>query len=310
MLFCMTLSSFKKILILLGPTASGKSYLAHKIASQFNGVIINADSMQVYKNFPVLSAMPSSKEMSEVPHKLYGIFDLLKEGQCSAAQWVMQARKAIYEALESGQLPIVVGGTGFYIKALMEGLSDIPVVPEEVRQFVSCALKNASNRLKLYAHLQQFDSPAASKIPITDTQRLTRALEVLFHTRKPLSFWQQKGSEPPFSEDSFCILSLLPERASLYESINHRTVKLLEQGALEEVTSFKEALGSDHPQKIPLIGFDEISQFQDGLISYEAALQKIQQKTRNYAKRQTTWIRHQVQPDFVISELLGASQLG
>lgn len=304
-------SSFpKKILIILGPTASGKSHLAQKIAAEFNGVIINADSMQIYKNFPVLSAMPSAFEMSQLPHKLYGILDWLKDDACSAAQWAEKAYKVIEQTWEKDQLPIVVGGTGFYIKALMEGLSDIPSVPKEVRQFISSSLEVESNRLKLYSHLQQQDPLSASKISIRDTQRLTRALEVLLYTNKPVSFWQKRRNPSSLTEDNFHILSLLPERLILYERINRRTVKLLEEGALEEVKIFKQDRGIKGPKKIPLIGFEEISQFQEGLIPYEEALQKIQQKTRNYAKRQITWLRHQIRPDFIITGISNQTFLG
>ncbi len=281
-----------KGIILLGPTASGKSRLAINMAQEFNGVIINADSMQVYRNFPILSASPSSKDFEDCPHQLYGIFDLEKNESCSVSTWVALAKDVIEKTLRQRKLPILVGGTGFYIKGLLEGLSPIPPIPNTLRKAVSKALQNQPQRDALYKHLQKADP--ASKIHIGDTQRLTRALEVLIQTQKPLSFWNKQPQKPCIDMD-FCIVTLMPQREKLYETINLRAEDMIKQGALDEVNRFH-----NKTMKVPIIGYQDIQDYLEGKIPHDAMVEKIQQKTRNYAKRQVTWIRHQIQSHLVI----------
>jgi tRNA dimethylallyltransferase len=282
-------------LILLGPTASGKSRLALKIAETFNGVLINADSMQVYKNFPTLSAFPSLEDFECCPHRLYGVFDLEKNEQCSASKWAALGQHEIQLAFQQGKLPILVGGTGFYIKALLEGLSPIPEIPQSLRTQLSILLQNEETRAKLYHHLQTMDP--ASKIRMQDTQRLTRALEVLLHTKKTLSFWNQQPQKP-LMDIHYRIITLMPPREALYEKINKRSRIMLEQGAIEEVKAFDK-----RHLKVSAIGYGEILEYLEGKMTYDAMLDKLQQKTRNYAKRQMTWIRHQIHSDLTISNM-------
>jgi tRNA dimethylallyltransferase len=284
-------------LILLGPTASGKSRLALKIADALKGVLINADSMQVYKNFPILSACPSDEDFEQCPHRLYGVFDLEKNEQCSASKWAALAQSEIQQAFDQGKLPILVGGTGFYIKALLEGLSPIPEIPSGVRETLSNILQNDREREKLYRHLQETDPETARKVNVSDTQRLTRALEVLLHTGKPLSFWNSQPQKT-LMNINYRIITLTPERETLYQTINERAKKMLEQGAIEEVKSFVKK-----NVKVSTIGYGEIRAYLEGTMTQEAMLDKLQQKTRNYAKRQTTWIRHQIHADLTIDPL-------
>jgi len=290
----------KKILVILGPTASGKSLLAEKAADRLNGVIINADSMQIYNNFPILSAMPQQGKTNKARYKLYGILDILKKDQSSATRWAELAAQEIKEAWANQKLPILVGGTGFYIKVLMEGISNIPEIPVDVRVDISCKLENLSTRVKLYEYLQTHDPQSAATISMTDTQRLTRALEVLFYTQKPLSFWQ-KTSKNPFIEGEFRIVTLLPEREILYARINKRTESMFKTNATYEVGNFIKNGGSDGRGTI---GFEEIKLYLEHKLSSSEAIDAIQQKTRNYAKRQMTWLRHQIKSDLVINRLV------
>jgi tRNA dimethylallyltransferase len=279
-------------LILLGPTASGKSRLAIKIAQALDGVLINADSMQVYKNFPILSAFPSPQEFEQCPHRLYGVFDLAKDEQCSAAKWAALAHHEMQQVFLQGKLPILVGGTGFYIKAILEGLSPIPEIPPSLRTHVAALFENENTRLKLYNHLQTMDP--GNKIKPQDTQRLIRALEVLLHTKKPLSFWNTQPQKP-LVDIRYCTITLMPQRDILYRAINERSEKMLGQGAIEEVEAF-----TRQDIKVSAIGYGEIRAYLEEKMTYDAMLDKLQQKTRNYAKRQMTWIRHQIHSDLTI----------
>ena len=288
-------------LILLGPTASGKSHLALKLAEEFKGTIINADSMQVYKNFPTLSAFPSREDFEKSPHRLYGVFDLEHGEQCSASKWAMQAKTEIQAALEQGRLPILVGGTGFYIKALLEGLSTIPDIPGSIRTFLWNSLENEKERFFLYSYLKKIDPETGDRIKMGDTQRLVRALEVFFYTKKPISFWN-KQPQKPLLDLNFRIITLMPKREDLYANINQRSKKILEDGAIDEVEMFLKS-EKNKETKVNTIGYREIQSYLAGEKTYPEMLEKLQQKTRNYAKRQMTWIRHQVRADLTIESI-------
>lgn len=288
------------VLIILGPTASGKSRLALEVARRFNGVLINADSMQIYKNFPILAASPSQKDLSLRPHKLYGLFDLEKNDHCSAAKWSSLAAQEIIQAHQNNHLPIVVGGTGFYIKALMEGLSPIPEVPKEVREHIAKDLEDPQTRQDLYAYLKHHDPHTAH---LKDPQRIARSLEILIHTKKPLSFWQSLPKKPPLKAN-FRIVTLMPPRALLYEAINARTEHMVQNGAMEEVKKFIPPETGGLSSGLGSIGYLEIHHHLKGMLSYEAMLEKIQQRTRHYAKRQMTWCRHQIDPHYTITHLI------
>jgi tRNA dimethylallyltransferase len=294
------MKKFKKTLIILGPTASGKSHLAEKIADAFGGVILNADSMQIYKNFPILSAMPEISKKNKDRYELYGVLDILKGEQGSAAFWSEQAKIKIEAIQKNQKLPIIVGGTGFYIKALLEGLSPIPDIPLSLRSTLNESLKSPTDRLKLCEYLEKYDPQSAANISLTDTQRLTRALEVLIHTKKPLSFWQNMPKTSCI-DGNFHIVTLLPEREKLYERINQRVKDMLKTGAIEEVETFLKKGGRNAKG---IIGFEEICALLSGFASYEEVIETLQQRTRNYAKRQITWLRHQVDADFVIPALV------
>lgn len=287
------------VLVIAGPTASGKSGLALRVAEELNGVVINADSMQVYSDLRVLTARPSAEDETRVPHKLYGYLDGAEV--CTAADWAADAVAEITTAHAAGQLPILVGGTGLYLKALMEGLSELPDIPDEVRA--------AARRLRLergiealYASLQEKDPEGAARLKPKDRQRVLRAWEVVEATGTPLHVWQAKSSPKPAIKADFHRVLFRPDREDLYAACNSRFGAMLEQGALAEVETLM-ARGLDPGLPVmKALGVPDLAAFLRGEISQEDAVTKAQQRTRNYAKRQTTWFRTQ----FHASETINA----
>lgn len=267
--------------IITGPTASGKSSLALEWALKNNGYIINADSMQIYGNFPILSAQPSIKDTQQVPHYLYGIQDV--SFPYSAATWV-QAVSDILKSITG--TPIIVGGTGFYLMALLKGFSPIPEIDPEIRQYVRSL---DDPYLKLFAR----DPEIASSFKRQDRQRLARALEVILSTGKSLLYWQ---SLPPIKliNRSVRLHMILPDRQNLYKRIDKRCVDMLKNGAIDEVQHTFKQHGTSNLPGLKTIGYQEISQFLGGKITQQQALILTQTASRQYAKRQYTWIRHQL----------------
>jgi tRNA dimethylallyltransferase len=295
-----------KAVIVAGPTASGKSALAVAIAEAFDGVVINADSMQVYDGLRVLTARPTAEDEARVPHRLYGILSPLE--LCSAGRWCALAAAACEEAWRTGKLPVVVGGTGLYLKALMEGLSPIPDVPDAVRQETRdrfAALGNAA----FHAALAEIDPRMAARLHPGNSQRLMRAWEVLAGTGRSLADWQD---EPPLAPIAarFFTMALLPERERLYAQCDGRFLAMLEQGALEEVRVLTaRSLDPDLPA-LRALGVSELAQHLRGELSLTDAVAAAQQATRRYAKRQMTWFRHQLSADFSLSTQLSESLQG
>ena len=285
------------VLVIAGPTASGKSGLAMRLAEELNGAVINADSMQVYQDLRVLTARPCAEDEARAPHHLYGYLDSAEA--CTVAAWSEAAVKTIKQIQSAGQVPIVVGGTGLYLKALMEGLSDIPDIPSEV--------KDASRRVRLedgndalYASLKDKDPEGAARLKPKDRQRILRAWEVVEATGTPLHVWQAKPIVPPLGEASFYKVLFRPPREDLYAACDGRFETMLERGALEEVAALqKRGLNPSLPA-MKALGVPELAAHLRGEISREDAVTRAQQHTRNYAKRQTTWFRTQ----FTASETL------
>lgn len=279
------------IIILVGPTASGKSSLALAIAEEFSGDIINADSMQVYKDLRVLSARPPIEDEERVPHKLYGVLDATEA--CSAAKWRDMAVGAIEETLAAGRMPIVCGGTGLYIQALKDGLNLVPEVSEEIRNDVRNL--QASDVEALHAALAAEDPEMAAKLYTTDSQRIARALEVIRSTGKSLGWWQaQSPIKTPPADWNFITLAMLPPRDVLYERCNLRFDLMLEQGALEEAAMLAKR---NLPTSLPCmraLGVPELIAYSKGEMSKEEAAEKTRMFTRRYAKRQTSWINNQI----------------
>ena len=274
-------------IVIVGPTGSGKSALAVQKALETGGVIINADSMQVYAELQIVTARPSKEDMAEVSHLLYGY--LSGREVCSAARWLETAAKEIRRLQEDGITPIVVGGTGLYIKALLEGLSPIPDIPPEIRAEARRFAEEEGEE-KLRQLLLVHDPLTAEKF--TDKHRLIRAWEIFMATGKPHSYWrEQEGLK--LVQANWQKIFIEPERAELYARCDARFVKMLAEGAVEEVEAL---LALDLSPELPItkaLGVPEITAFIKGEIDRETMIAKAQQSTRNYAKRQLTRFRHQ-----------------
>jgi tRNA dimethylallyltransferase len=286
----------RPVALIAGPTASGKSALAVGLAQALiqqgrRAVIINADSAQVYTDLAVLSARPMQAEMAGVEHRLFGAWNGAEA--CSAAAWAASASAEIVELHEAGAVPILVGGTGLYIRVLLDGIAPIPEIDPAVRTLVRSLPEAAAYRL-----LQIEDPLRAAELNPADTQRIARALEVKRSTGVTLADWQHSKAGGIAEEITLHPLILLPDRAWLYERCDARFAAMLEAGAIQEVeTLLARNLDPDLPV-MRAIGVPEIAAFLYGEISREAMIAAGQQATRNYAKRQFTWFRRQMPEDW------------
>lgn len=283
-----------KAVLIAGPTASGKSALALELALATGGVVINADSMQVYRDLRIITARPTAADEALVPHRLYGHVDAAVN--FSAGAWVSDAAKALDEARALGRLPIFIGGTGLYFKALTTGLSVVPPIPAEVRDDVRARLERNGVEA-LHAELARRDPLAAERLNLRDRTRIARALEVIEATGRSLLDWHQEGQPALLPKDSFRAVFLAPERDELYARIDARFDAMLGAGALREV----ERLAARHLD--PLLpamkahGVPALIRHLRGELSLEEAAGIGRADTRHYAKRQFTWFRHQL-PEF------------
>lgn len=283
-----------KAVLIAGPTASGKSALALELALSARGIVINADSMQVYRDLRIITARPTHAEEARAPHRLYGHVDAAVN--FSAGAWVSDAAKALEGARAEGRLPIFVGGTGLYFKALTAGLSAVPPIPADVREDVRARLKRDGVEA-LHAELARRDARAAERLNLRDRTRIARALEVIEATGRSLLDWHQEGQPPLLPKDSFRAVFLAPERDELYAGIDARFDAMLGAGALAEVERLA-ARGLD-----PLLpamkahGVPALIRHLRGELSLEDAATIGHADTRHYAKRQFTWFRHQL-PEF------------
>jgi tRNA dimethylallyltransferase len=278
----MTLNTSKSALLIAGPTASGKSALALKLAKERDGVIINADALQVYRELRILSARPTDEELHEAPHKLYGHMSGLDS--YSVAQWLADAKREIEAAWAARKLPIITGGTGLYFKALEEGLAEVPPIPPQIRE------KWRSFEGDLYAELFRRDKASAKALKPNDRQRLARALEVLEGTGQPLVHWQTEAQSRAFLKDVAVERHLVDvAREELYKRAEHRFDRMMAEGALEEVRPLIK-YGSVLPM-MKAIGIPELTRHLRGEISLEEAVVLAKTATRQYIKRQFTWWR-------------------
>ena len=281
--------------IIAGPTASGKSARAIELAQQLNGVIINCDSLQIYKALPMLTAQPSQEDLDNVPHRLYS--HLHPNEVCSAGNWRELVIPVIKEVQDEGKTPIICGGTGLYIRSLTDGLSPIPDIPEEVRG-AGVARYEALGAEAFYAELVKRDPIIAARFHVNHKARIIRAMEVLEATGKSLAQWQELERDGPPDHWDFKIETILPERETLYDRCNRRFVHMVENGALEEVKAFAARLeNGDVNEGVPVtkaLGFKLLRKYLHGELSLEEAITLSQGETRRYAKRQTTWFRNQI----------------
>lgn len=291
----MTKNSKQKIHIIAGPTASGKSAKAMEIARAQNGVIINCDSLQVYDGLHILTAHPSAEEKAEIPHRFYGT--LHPNEVCSAGNWREMVEPIIAETIENGQTPIICGGTGLYIRALTDGLSPMPDIPEEIRERVVARYEDIGAE-EFYKDLEARDPIMAERFHVNHKARIIRAMEVLEATGRSLASWQELPRTPPPSEWKFELHKVLPDREVLYDRCNKRFEWMLDNDALEEVETFDKRLKSGEVNDgVPLckaLGFKELRDYLNGEITREEAIEKSQTRTRQYAKRQMTWLRNQL----------------
>lgn len=280
-------------MVITGATGSGKSAAAISLAEKKNGVIINADSQQVYRELSILTARPSPEEEARIPHRLYGT--MRAEDVCSAGKWLEFARMEIDWAHAQGKTPIVVGGTGLYIKTLLEGIHKVPEIAENVREMADKDYENMDKEAFM-ERLRAVDPVFFARLKVYDKQRLIRAYSVWLGTGKSLSWWQSQTSEPPYPADCFKLFQVDVPREELYRRCDARFLKMIEQGAMEEV---KQLLTLQLPADLPImksVGVKELGAYLHGEIPLENAIADAQQATRNYAKRQLTWFRNQL-PD-------------
>jgi tRNA dimethylallyltransferase len=282
----MVFESKPPLAIIAGPTASGKSALALALAEQTKGVIVNADSAQIYRDLPVLSAAPTAEERARAEHRLYGVLDGALP--CSAAEWAATARREIADVHAQGRLPILVGGTGLYLRTLLEGIAPVPAIDTEVRQRVREAPLE-ENRAKF----ETLDPDAAARLNPGDTTRINRALEVVLSTGRTLAEWQKQREGGIADEVELRALILLPPRKWLYARCDERFAHMIDQGAVAEVEALIARKLNPNLPVMRAIGVREISGYLLGETSLDDATSAGRQATRRYAKRQYTWFAHQ-----------------
>ncbi len=280
----------RRAIVFAGPTASGKSAAALAAAREFGGTIVNADSMQVYRELPILSAAPDAAARAAAPHRLYGVLSAAEA--CSAARWRALALAEIDVAGDAGALPILAGGTGLYLDALRHGLAAVPDIPPPVRA-AGKAIVEAEGAAALHARLAALDPAGAAALRATDRQRVLRAWEVVAATGRPLREWQREMVSPDDGPETLCFV-FLPPRESLYAACNVRFEAMVAEGAIAEVEALlASGLDPDLPA-MKALGVREIAAFLRGEIDRARMIALGQQATRRYAKRQYTWFRHRM----------------
>lgn len=287
----------KPVIIIVGPTASGKSNLALNLAENLAGEIINADSVQIYKGLKILTAAPSDEDLMKVPHHLYSVIDPFI-CRTTVADWRCLAVKEIDEIFAKGKLPIVVGGTGMYIYSLMNGISNIPEIPIEIHKSIEEKF-NEIGKDAFWNMLLLMDPNVSKHIRCTDSQRMRRAAEVKLHTGKSIFEWWSN----PVETEGYNFLTILinKDREYLYNNCNKRFWEMIDKGAIEEVIEINRKC-MQYPYTLQnVIGLKEISSYLDGKINISEAISNAQKRTRHYAKRQITWFKHHLTPDLAIN---------
>ena len=276
-----------KIILIFGPTASGKSNFAIKIAKKLNGEIINADSIQIYKELKILSARPLKRNFKNIKHHLYGFQNVKKN--FSTGNWLKLVNKKIIDLKKRKKTPILVGGTGLYFKALTEGLVKIPIIPIKIRNQVRALHAELGSR-KFFLRLIKLDPLSKDYLNPSDTQRSIRSYEIKLFTKKSMYEWFESTKSRYEKEDFFKIYIDFP-REQLLERINIRTNQMIKNGAIQEVKKFLKMRVPKTKSAYKAIGISEVKDYIDKKIQIEDVIEKISIKTRQYAKRQSTWGR-------------------
>ncbi len=279
-----------KIILISGPTTSGKSNFAIQVAKKIRGEIINADSMQVYKEFRILTARPSIKEQKKIKHHLYGFYSVKKN--FSTGHWLKIVYKKIEEIQKRKKIPILVGGTGLYFKALTEGLVKIPNIPIKYRKKIT-SLQKKIGQIKFFSKLVSLDPLIKDKIKPSDTQRSIRAYEVKLYTKKSLIEWFNK-TKSKYDKNDFIRIYIDFPRVDLIQRISNRTDEMIKKGAIDEVKKFLKMKVKKSNSSNKIIGINEISEYLKKNSELSKVKEKISIKTRQYAKRQRTWARGQM----------------
>jgi tRNA dimethylallyltransferase len=282
----MASSPGRRLALIAGPTASGKSALALALAEAAGGVVINADSAQVYAGLRIITARPSPSDEARASHRLYGYRDPALP--CSAADWATDASRTIKEARAAGRLPVLVGGTGLYIRTLLDGIAPVPEIDPAIREAV-----RSFSVLHNYAALEHEDPAAAARLRPSDSTRVARALEVVRSTGRPLAEWQTERSGGIAGEVDLVPVVLLPPRDWLYERCDRRFEEMMSDEGIVEVNSLLERRLNPILPAMRAIGVREIAGFLSGALSREEALAAGRTATRQYAKRQYTWFSRQ-----------------
>ena len=271
--------------------------MALALAEEFRGTVINADALQCYRDLRILTARPDAAAEARAPHRLYGYLDAGRRG--SAGEWCRRARAEIAAAAAERRLPIVVGGSGLYLRALTRGLAPIPEIPDRVSAEAR-AHHQAEGGARFRERLRALDPAAADALAAGDTQRLLRAYAVVLHTGRPLAQWRTEPHDAPAFR--FATILLLPPRAELYAACDSRFRSMLEAGALDEAAALAARRLDPGLPAMKAAGLRELQHHLDRDLSLEAAVVAAQRATRRYAKRQITWFRHRSRPDLVIAE--------
>ena len=283
--------SQNKVIVIAGPTASGKSALAIDVAKFVNGVVINCDSMQVYKHTPIISACPDENDKNTVEHRLFEIYEPSVKG--NVVDWLNLAVKEIHSVWEENKIPVVVGGTGLYIDNLINGTTPIPETPSEIRAKIS-GLQKENGSVFLHQMLENIDSESASRISVNDVTRLSRALEVFEHTKIPLSVWHSKPMIKKLPAAEFFVIKICPSAKELDDRCYLRFDKMIQAGALEEIKFLN---GLDLDENLPAmkaLGVPELMEYVNGKCTLAEAVDNAKLHTRQYAKRQRTWFKNKL----------------
>lgn len=284
-----------KIIIIAGPTASGKSSLALTLAEELNGVVINADSMQVYKDIPILAATPTIEDTQRVPHKLYSIYDASYRG--NVVEWLNLCKTEIISAQAENKTPIVAGGTGMYIEALSKGVTPIPETPMEIRKQVDNILNN-EGLSAIYEKLKEIDAKTANRLSENDTTRIRRAYEIWLHTGKNLTYWHSIPLINYFPNSNFTTIYINPSREALDTRCRIRFDTMIKKGAIEETQNL---IAKNLPDSLPAmraLGVQELKAYLLGKCQLSDATENAKLHTRQYAKRQSTWFNNRFDADF------------